>query len=58
MTDSGPVVALATSPRRHDPYVSELLIQTFHDVVAEMKEVLRYSGRHLTCSERKIAYKG
>jgi hypothetical protein len=57
LTGSGLVIALASSPHGHDPSVSELLIQTSHDDMAEMKEVLCYSGRHLTCSERKTAYK-
>jgi len=38
------VIALASSPLRHDWSVTELLIQTFHDDLAEMKELLCHGG--------------
>jgi hypothetical protein len=38
------VIALVNSPLRHDLSVTELLIQTFHDDVAEVKKLLCYVG--------------
>ena len=38
------MIALASSPHRHDRSVTELLIQTFHDDLAEMKELLCHGG--------------
>jgi len=52
------VIALTSSPHRHDRSVTGVLIQTFHDDLAEMKELLCGSGSTSDMFLEKICLKG
>lgn len=52
------MITLASSSQRHDRSVTEPLIQTFHDDLAEMKELLCRGGSTSDLSLEENCLKG